>query len=87
MRTYELALVLVKEASLEELLTKVKAKIKDTKKLGLKFLAYPIKKQSKGFCVFLTIEMPETNGKDLEKLLSQSENVLRYLLVTPKKRG
>lgn len=87
MRTYELALVLIKEASLEGLLAKVKAKIKETKKIGLKSLAYPIKKQTKGNYYFLIMEMPETSGKDLEKLLSQSENVLRYLLLTPKKRG
>jgi len=90
MRTYEFALILTQEAGkddnqkkshVEELLLKVKGKITDTKILGLKDLAYPIKKQAKGWYGFFKIELPEEAVKKLDTLAKQDEKILRYLLV------
>jgi len=90
MRTYEFSLVLNQEAGkddkekqlqVDELLKKVKAKIKSSKILGLRDLSYPIKKQDKGWYGIFVIELEEASVPELDKLATQSEIVLRYLLV------
>lgn len=48
---------------------------------GNKDLAYPIKKQTKGFYAHYEISADPKNAKGLDKQLKVEEDVLRYLLV------
>ena len=48
---------------------------------GNKDLAYPIKKQTKGFFAHFEISADPKNAKGLDKLLQLEEDILRYLLV------
>lgn len=93
MRAYDLVLVL--RAGLSETeRKKVPANIKswlgeakvDTKELGKKSLAYPIKKEREGIYVLASIVISNgsTIGQDLGKKLRSNEDVLRYLLVRRK---
>ena len=90
MRIYEFALVLTEgtgkgEAEVKKLATeivsKVKGKIVKTNCLGLKPLAYPIGKATKGWILFMEIELDETKVKSLDRNLRINEKVLRYLII------
>jgi len=48
---------------------------------GLRDLAYPIKKQTKGFYAHFEIEAEPKNAKGLDKILKVEEDIIRYLLV------
>ncbi len=48
---------------------------------GNKELAYPIKKQSKGYYAHFEIEADPKNAKGIDKALKVEEDILRYLLV------
>ncbi len=48
---------------------------------GSKDLAYPIKRQTKGFVAHYEIIADPKNAKGLDKLLKVEEDILRYLLV------
>ncbi len=48
---------------------------------GNKDLAYPIKKQTKGFYAHYEIQSDPKNAKGLDKILKVEEDILRYLLV------
>jgi len=48
---------------------------------GSKDLAYPIKKQTKGFYAHYEISADPKNAKGLDKTLKVEEDILRYLLV------
>ena len=48
---------------------------------GNKDLAYPIKRQTKGFYAHFEIEADPKNAKGLDKLLQLEEDILRYLLI------
>lgn len=48
---------------------------------GQKDLAYPIKRQTKGFYAHFEIEADSKNTKGLDKSLQLEENILRYLLI------
>ncbi len=48
---------------------------------GSKDLAYPIKKQTKGFFVHYAVTTDPQNGKAIDKTLKLEEDILRYLLV------
>ena len=47
---------------------------------GSRDLAYPIKRQSKGFYAHFELEADPKNAKGLDKTLKLEEDVLRYLL-------
>lgn len=47
---------------------------------GVRDLAYPIKKQSKGFYAHYEISADPKGAKGLDKSLKVEENVLRYLI-------
>ncbi|MEA3355574.1 MAG: 30S ribosomal protein S6 [Patescibacteria group bacterium] len=90
MKIYELTLVLTEEIGkderkqkklVEELLTEVKAKVKEKNVLGVRELAYKIKKQTKGWYGIFTIEMAETKIMELEKEIGLKEEILRYLII------
>lgn len=48
---------------------------------GAKDLAYPIKRQTKGFYAHFEISADPKNAKGLDKTLKVEEDILRYLLV------
>ena len=48
---------------------------------GAKDLAYPIKRQTKGFFAHFEISADPKNAKTLDKTLKLEEDILRYLLV------
>lgn len=48
---------------------------------GARELAYPIKRQSKGFYVHFELETEPAIAKDLDKILKVEEDILRFLLV------
>lgn len=48
---------------------------------GQKDLAYPIKRQTKGFYAHYELESDPKNTKGLDKSLKVEENILRYLLI------
>lgn len=91
MRSYEL--ILVTKASLTEtlrkkLITGIKALLKDLKivkenEIGLKSLAYKIRKENSGFYWDFVLE-GETIPQDFEKKLLENDNILRHLLLRNK---
>ncbi|MBI2018566.1 30S ribosomal protein S6 [Candidatus Daviesbacteria bacterium] len=48
---------------------------------GARDLAYPIKRQTKGFYAHFEIQTDPKNAKGLDKTLKLEEDILRYLLV------
>lgn len=48
---------------------------------GNKDLAYPIKKQIKGFVAHFEVTTDPKNAKTIDKALKVEEDILRYLLV------
>lgn len=48
---------------------------------GVRDLAYPIKKQTKGYYAHFEFETDPALVKDLDKVLKVEEDILRYLLV------
>lgn len=87
MNNYYLTLVLkpdVEEKVQKELLATLKKKFDKVIKedlWGIKDLAYPIKKQIKGFYVHFEMEADPKIIKDIDKTLKVEEDIIRYLLV------
>ncbi len=90
MKKYEFALVLQeltgKDESqakklVEKLVVEVKGKITESKVLGNKPLAYPIKKQTIGWYGIFVVELPEEGVSKLDQLVKLEEKILRYLIV------
>lgn len=48
---------------------------------GVKDLAYPIKKQTKGFYAHYQLTADPKSARGLDKILKLEEDVIRYLLV------
>lgn len=48
---------------------------------GARDLAYPIKRQTKGFYAHYQIQADPKNAKGLDKTLKLEEDILRYLLI------
>lgn len=93
MRAYDLVLVLragLSETERKKLLENIKSWLGetkvDTKELGKKSLAYPIKKEREGNYVLASLTTSNGNGigAELEKKLTSSDDVLRHLLVRRK---
>ncbi|MFH0943191.1 MAG: 30S ribosomal protein S6 [Candidatus Beckwithbacteria bacterium] len=90
MRIYEFALVLVAGAGkgeaeviklTAEIVSKVKGKITKTDCLGLRPLAYPVKKATQGWVLFMEIELLESEVKSFDRHLKIDEKVLRHLII------
>lgn len=62
-------------------LTGEDGKVKKEDLWGARDLAYPIKRQNKGFYAHFEIEADPKNAKGLDKSLKLEEDILRYLLV------
>lgn len=59
----------------------VEGKVIKEDQWGQKDLAYPIKRQTKGFYAHFELDAAPKNTKGLDKSLKVEENILRYLLV------
>lgn len=91
MRNYELVIVLDGKVSagkkktvvekLEKLVKDVKGKVSKSKDLGVKDLAYKIKKSMSGLFIHFELELDGAGVKDLAEKLRLQEDLLRYLLV------
>jgi len=68
-------------AKLQGILEKSGAKVTDTKEWGVKTLAYPIKKQSKGAYVILKVTAENAALKEFDRLAKLDSNVLRHLII------
>jgi ribosomal protein S6 len=91
MRSYELILVAktsLTDALRKKLITGVKTLLKDLKivkenEVGLKTLAYKIKREANGFYFDFILE-GENVPADFEKKLLENDNILRHLLLRTK---
>lgn len=88
MNSYYLTLVLrpdledkAREALLSGVKKKMAGKISKEDLWGNKDLAYPIKKNAKGYYVHFEFETDPAVAKDLDKNLKVEEDIIRYLLV------
>ncbi len=95
MRQYEFALVLKETAGKDEvkakkiatdLVSSVKGKILKSNILGMRSLAYPIKKQTNGWYGVFVVELPEDSMEEFDKQIRLNEEILRYLLVRVESR-
>ena len=66
---------------LHNLIKKEKGSVEKTEYCGLRQLAYPIKKNTKGHYVLLNLKTPPTAIKELERVIRLSEDVIRYMTV------
>ncbi|MBI3109851.1 30S ribosomal protein S6 [Candidatus Daviesbacteria bacterium] len=87
MNSYYLTLVLkpdMEEKARKEFLDGLKKKFEKVVKedlWGVRDLAYPIKKQAKGFYAHFELEADPKAAKGLDKILKLEEDIIRYLLV------
>jgi small subunit ribosomal protein S6 len=90
MRKYELVCILgsLDEMAKKEIIKKIKdfivdlgGKIEKEEGLGVKKLAYRIKKQTEGDYFLFLIELDSKTVGKLDEKLKREENLLRYLLV------
>lgn len=91
MNSYYLTLVLKPEIDekerktlLDSLIKKLigsEGKIEKEDFWGAKTLAYPIKRQTKGYYIHYEIKADPTTAKGIDKSLKLEEDILRYLLV------
>jgi small subunit ribosomal protein S6 len=89
-RLYELTVILVAEledhkASVEEIAEVVRGLGAEVEKIdlwGKKRFAYPIKKQQEGFYAMITMKAPADQIRELDRVLSLRQQVLRHLVVS-----
>lgn len=60
---------------------KYEAEVKSVDEWGNRRLAYPIEKDTEGYYIFYTVEMPGKNVKALESELLIRDNVRRVMIV------
>ena len=90
MRKYEIMYILkdnLEEAARKEvieklhaLLTSQGAKVTKVDEWGLRDLAYPIKKETKGYYVVIKVECEPNATKEFDRKTKINSNVLRYLI-------
>lgn len=67
-------------AKLNKILTDNKIQVIATKEWGLRDFAYPIKKQTKGHYVILTVNGGSEGLKEFDRLVKLDQAVLRHLI-------
>lgn len=67
--------------SMKKVLTDGKAKIVETKEMGEKKLAYPIKKELNGYYYVLKVEATSDVVSEFDRRASIDETVLRHLII------
>lgn len=65
----------------EKVLTNMKSKIVNSKEMGQRKLAYPIKDQLRGFYYLLNVEAPIEAIKEFDRKAKLDENILRHLIL------
>ena len=65
---------------LHSLLTNEGAKVTNVNEWGLRDLAYPIKKETKGYYVVIKVECEPNATKEFDRTTTINSNVLRYLI-------
>lgn len=91
MREYELIYIIhpdVEEETLEEISKKVDqivtgngGQVMEVKRWGKRRLAYPIQKLNEGYYVLNRIQLEPQMLKEVERSLTLSEEIIRYLIV------
>lgn len=66
---------------LHSLLTNEGAKVTNVNEWGLRDLAYPIKKETKGYYVVIKVECEPNATKEFDRKTKINNNVLRYLII------
>ena len=69
-------------AAFTKVLTDMKAKIINTKDMGQKKLAYPIKKQLRGNYYVLNVEASADAVKEFDRKAKIDENILRHIVIS-----
>ena len=69
-------------AAFSKVLTDMKAKIINTKDMGQKKLAYPIKKQLRGNYYVLNVEASADAVKEFDRKAKIDENILRHIVIS-----
>lgn len=90
MRHYELTVILTADvedhkASMEEIAEVVRGLGAEVEKIdlwGKKRLAYPIKKQQEGLYAMIVMKMPPDQVRELDRILSLRQQIIRHLVVT-----
>ncbi len=67
--------------SMKKVLTDGKAKIVETKEMGEKKLAYPIKKELNGYYYVLKVEATPEVVSEFDRRASIDETILRHLII------
>ncbi len=65
----------------EKVLTDMKAKITNSKDMGQKKLAYPIKNQLRGNYYVLTVDATASAVKEFDRKAKIDENILRHIVI------
>lgn len=65
---------------LHSLLTNEGTKVTNVNEWGLRDLAYPIKKETKGYYVVIKVECEPNATKEFDRKTKINNNVLRYLI-------
>ena len=90
MKKYEIMYILkanLEEGARKEVMEKLHAiltnnggKVTNVNEWGLRDLAYPIKKESKGYYVVIKVECEPNATKEFDRKTKINSNVLRYLV-------
>ena len=67
--------------AMKKIITDGKGKIVDTKEMGEKKLAYPIKKELTGYYYVLKVEASTDVIAEFDRRASIDENILRHLII------
>ena len=69
------------EKAFEKILTDMKSKIVNTKDMGQRKLAYPIKDQVRGFYYIWNVEASSEAVKEFDRKAKIDNNILRHLII------
>lgn len=69
------------EKTFEKILTDMKSKVINTKDMGQRKLAYPIKDQVRGFYYILNVEASSDAVKEFDRKAKIDNNILRHLII------
>ena len=67
--------------SLTSIITDMKGKVENSKDMGQRELAYPIKKEISGFYYVLTVEASNEAIAELDRKARLNENILRHQII------
>ncbi|MDR1034392.1 MAG: 30S ribosomal protein S6 [Holosporales bacterium] len=95
MRFYETVFIVKQDASsshvesvaqeIVEVIKEQGGEVTKTEFCGLRYLAYPIKKNRRGHYVLLNIVIEPTGIKEIERKLRLNEDIIRFLTVSTEK--